>query len=376
MDFSEISKILELISVFLLIMFAVFMLSQNIGKPASRLFLASFFLSRAIILLSFAFYHYENAPKSIPDLLVIGESFLFLYAPLLYLFVQSATCNKFRFRWYYMFHFTPFLIMLTYFLVSFHFLPFAEKTASLLNRSLYHPVINDTLWLWGQFLMYAFATIYLLFRYKKRIKKYNSNYNHNLFSWMSFLVIAFIVWKAIFISGYLFRFFEGDYWIAFKIFIEVCFLFYTSMIIYKGMQLPYSMNTNGNGKMYQTSPLTIENKQQYHERLKMIMENEKPFLEPGITLNELARRCKVPIHYLSQILNEEVKMNFYNYINYYRIKEAGNLLSMPENDEKTILEILYHVGFNSKSVFNTAFKKHYKMTPREYRRQHSRVIAA
>jgi len=68
---------------------------------------------------------------------------------------------------------------------------------------------------------------------------------------------------------------------------------------------------------------------------------------------------------LSQIINESKNINFYDYVNSYRISEAKDLLS--SNCDKTILEILYEVGFNSKSAFNTAFKKFTSVTPSKYK---------
>ena len=64
------------------------------------------------------------------------------------------------------------------------------------------------------------------------------------------------------------------------------------------------------------------------------------------------------------------------YINFHRIGDAKKLLSDPENKEMTILEVLYAVGFNSKSVFNTAFKKFVKMSPTEFRRKQMGIFAA
>lgn len=100
------------------------------------------------------------------------------------------------------------------------------------------------------------------------------------------------------------------------------------------------------------------------------MRHEKPFLEPELTLSDLSERCGIPVHYLSQILNENLNRNFYNFINSYRIEEAKRMLSDPEERNLTILEVLYTVGFNSKSVFNTAFKRFAGMTPTDFKKKH------
>jgi YesN/AraC family two-component response regulator len=85
-------------------------------------------------------------------------------------------------------------------------------------------------------------------------------------------------------------------------------------------------------------------------------------------LKTLAERLGVHYNYLSQIINEQFKQNFNDFINKYRIEEAKKILKTPSGSEKTILEIAYETGFYSKSVFNTAFKKFTGKTPSEFRK--------
>ncbi|MBN1397426.1 MAG: AraC family transcriptional regulator, partial [Bacteroidetes bacterium] len=73
---------------------------------------------------------------------------------------------------------------------------------------------------------------------------------------------------------------------------------------------------------------------------------------------------------LSEIINNSLNQNFYDFINSYRIKESKLMLEDKENKRKTVLEILYAVGYNSKSSFNVAFKKHTGMTPSQFKKMH------
>ncbi len=77
---------------------------------------------------------------------------------------------------------------------------------------------------------------------------------------------------------------------------------------------------------------------------------------------------KVQPRQLSQVINSTFRKNFFDFINQYRIEEARQLFSDPAQASKTILEILYQVGYNSKSAFNTAFKKQTGQTPTQYRK--------
>jgi len=74
---------------------------------------------------------------------------------------------------------------------------------------------------------------------------------------------------------------------------------------------------------------------------------------------------------LSQIINENLHLSFFDFINSYRIKEAGKRLVSSDYQKYTILAIAMNVGFNSKSAFNMAFKKFTNKTPSEYKKQYS-----
>jgi len=88
------------------------------------------------------------------------------------------------------------------------------------------------------------------------------------------------------------------------------------------------------------------------------MEIHKPYRDSSLTLTGLSKQLSITMCYLSQIVNESFNQNFNDFINSYRIKESQYLLLDHSNGKMTVLEIAYKVGFNSKSAFNTAFKKH------------------
>jgi AraC-like DNA-binding protein len=105
--------------------------------------------------------------------------------------------------------------------------------------------------------------------------------------------------------------------------------------------------------------------------LEASMQQEKPYLENDLTLAQLATLLKMPKHHLTEVINRKLEKNFFNYINDYRIAEVKPLLQNPDNADKTILTLAFEVGFNSKTTFNTIFKKTTQMTPTQYRKQFS-----
>jgi AraC-like DNA-binding protein len=120
---------------------------------------------------------------------------------------------------------------------------------------------------------------------------------------------------------------------------------------------------------YEKSSLTPEQSEKYLKNLLQFMESEKPYLKNELSLRDLAELTAISVNHLSQIINEQLQQNFFDFINRYRIEEAAKRLSDQRFQHFSILGIAENVGFNSKSVFNTAFKKYKKTTPSYFRNQ-------
>lgn len=118
-------------------------------------------------------------------------------------------------------------------------------------------------------------------------------------------------------------------------------------------------------KRYEKSLLTGLNTELVYTRLMELMKEEEVYKDMEISLATFAERMSITPHQLSQFLNEHLSLDFRNFINSYRVEEAKKiLLSRPGEG---ILNICFDVGFNSKSTFNTVFKKQTGMSPSEFR---------
>jgi AraC-like DNA-binding protein len=120
---------------------------------------------------------------------------------------------------------------------------------------------------------------------------------------------------------------------------------------------------------YQKSGLTDVEAQNYLNNLLQIMEADKPYLNSDLTLQELAGKLSISTHNLSEIINTRLNRNFYDFINGYRVEEVKRRLADTESEKYSLLAIAFDSGFNSKSAFNTIFKKHTNTTPSQYRKQ-------
>ncbi len=119
-------------------------------------------------------------------------------------------------------------------------------------------------------------------------------------------------------------------------------------------------------RKYKKSLLDKKELKQYHDRLEHLMLVEEPYLDPDLTLRSMAEMLEIPPNYLSQLLNEGFDKNFSEYVNSYRLKTFTSKAADPSQRHLTILALAYDSGFNSKTVFNTYFKKTMGITPSAY----------
>ncbi|MBQ4838983.1 helix-turn-helix domain-containing protein [Pseudoalteromonas luteoviolacea] len=118
---------------------------------------------------------------------------------------------------------------------------------------------------------------------------------------------------------------------------------------------------------YQRSALDHQRASQIVTKLEHAMVVDKCYLDANLSLPKLAKHIHTPSHYISQTLNETLGMRFFDFVNQHRVDAAKQLLAQ---EQDAILTVAMEVGFNSKSAFYTAFKKHTTLTPSDYRKQH------
>ena len=114
------------------------------------------------------------------------------------------------------------------------------------------------------------------------------------------------------------------------------------------------------------SLFTDKEKVLYENRLREIMEKEQLHLNPDLSLRLLAEYMNLSPNQMSQLLNDGFELNFADFVNGYRLEEFKEKLTEKNAHHLTILAIAYDSGFNSKTVFNTFFKKKMGITPKAY----------
>lgn len=374
----EIKNINYFIIVFQCILFSCFLLSIKGEKRKSNIFLAIFFIVIGLTSFSGIFSHFlilnNIIYKHIPQLFYFSFPFQYLSFPFLYLYIIALTKKRFYLKSTDLIHFALFIFFIIRICIQL-LTNTSDSIRGLLTHNLIFNSIEARLYYfieYIQFIFYAIASLYILKKYRTEIKNLYSSIEEINLSWLDFVLWGFITWKFLRTLGHIIRFNTGDNYLIILIYIiaQTIFIIFLGIIVIKALKQPilfFGINENYNKQKYERNILPDYIKDEYKKKMLDYMDNKKPYLDSSLNLKKLAELINIPSYHISQILNTCLNSNFYDFINQYRINESKNILIETSSRDKSILEILYDTGFNSKSVFNSAFKKHTGITPSEFR---------
>ena len=158
---------------------------------------------------------------------------------------------------------------------------------------------------------------------------------------------------------------------------EYCFIIMTFLLVVLGIwqkSIPVFIPTNEDISL---SPLQAGDLKRYQLKIEKYMAEQKPYLDPELTIEKLSEQIRIKKLLLSQTLNKGFNKNFFTFIKEYRIRHVETELKNKINEERTIMDIAYMSGFNSKTGFNRAFKDVIGKTPTEYLfNQQSEVLSS
>jgi len=358
--------IITLISVFLTIILSLFFFVTKKGFSNENKILAILLLIfnlqiiYSFVTSNYAFQYFLDWHKSI----FFVRQTSFLVGPLIYFYVNSFLKRKNIINYRSLFHLLPFIGVLLFLMIFYK------------NYNNNFIIWGSILDLYDTILILAHSFIYIVlsvlsmksmnisFRgFYKRIKISSHN------TWLQFLLLGFIViWIVNLNSFAIYMIIRKPWWCAYtaSIYALIAFLFVNTIMFFLLLKpdIYYIV------EKYKNNKLKEHEKKEYLQKLDSYMQTNKPFLNPEISLESLANELSVNPRILSQVINETFHKNFKCYILEYRIKESMQMLADSKYSKLTVLEILYEVGFNSKSSFNNQFKLYTNLTPQEYRSKH------
>lgn len=298
-----------------------------------------------------------------------GQILLLLIAPLLYYYTKILTTAGFVFLKRDLLHLIPFAVMP----VLYAALPgqAGRGVTAVSPDSIFLCLIPV------QMTLYLYISILRLKHFSKEIRNSFSYVDQINLSWLKFLIICnAVIWPSAFLVEILKKN-PRDFDV---VWILVSVLIY--LIGYRGLKQPEIFTgilqnnppaEDGERKKYEHSGLEPEYVDVIFARLKEHMAASKPYLEYNLTLPALAGQLSVSTHHLSQVINAKTGQNFFEFVNSYRVEEAGRLLRDPEKNNYTVAAIGLEAGFNSISSFNSVFKKIAGVTPSQYRNSAEQV---
>ncbi len=366
--------IINILVIFQCSIFSIFLVQRRNRKPAN-IFLAVFLLSQALV--SFHLlcrYHQEYFASSVPYLYFIGTPFYFLISPSLFLYTKSLAFSNYRFTKSQLVHLLPLFIVAIFFILTFH-IHSNETKRILIEHGFfknYYFYLIFTLLFFVQIAAYCIWSLILIRRYRKIIKQECSSIASINLSWLTFFLYGYLLSWCTSILFFLQVILFSNPSVTLQFINNLAFFIFLNLIFYKGLLQPELFSGVEEKPKYSTSKLNRTDADTYSMLLASYMETKKPYLNPTITLKELSDELSIPPRFLSQVINEYYHKNFFDFMNQHRIEAAKQLFNDPVHANKTVLQILYEVGFNSKSSFNIAFKKVVGMTPSQYRQLHGR----
>ncbi len=356
-------KLIYPIFVVAVLLLVFLMIGSRYKTKSINPFLGSIFLIIALYGFKNQIYGVQNGITGNSYYLFVPISFITAIGPFFYLYVQSMINKNFRWTYRQVIHFIPAVAFwILYVVPAISSRPLRESIMS----TPFEPLFGHTEQIISVILGFTFLII-AYSNYRQWIKVTPTNHL-KLKRWIHRFSIVmtslFAIWGFIIaINFWVFEFgittlTYNPLWIAFTL-VLIWFAFEVS-------RDPKFFLIHGKGYLGSNISLDKGEMDMIRQRLENIMKEEKPYIDPELSLNKLADSLKVNNKYLSALLNTGIGKNFYDFINCYRIEEVKNLLKNDENKNYTIEAIANKAGFKSKSSFNSAFKRHTKMTPREF----------
>ncbi len=370
--------VLLTIGAFLSLTLGSSLIISKTSKAKANVLLSALLLSFLPTFITSLLYQFDHLQK-FPHLIGLTSITQFLIGPLVYLYVRACIENRFQFFKTDILHFIPFfidVILMSNFLsksgnekmyvfeIMMNNGPLIQSKIIILIKTLYN-------------LIYIFMAFKIAVDYRKYLKNSNSNID-KVFYWWVFVFLVMVFFPIL--TQFAFGFFESK---RALMFIDLTGSFVFFLVVYYANLLkpelfhefPHLLLEDHSSipeikEKYENSSLHEDQKHIYVKKLLEFMETNKPYHQPDLTLSKLSDHINVPVHYLSQIINEKLDVNFLDFINSYRINEAKDKLIDPDFSHLSILGVAFDVGFNAKSTFYSVFKKQTGMTPTEFIREH------
>ncbi|AQX85325.1 helix-turn-helix transcriptional regulator [Elizabethkingia bruuniana] len=376
MDRYNFQHLFSSVGIFMILLLALFLITVKTKHRLSNWLLAFFLFTNAVDAIKFLQHGF---PVNYINLEAFRWSTNYVVSASFYLYVLSVCYTNFRLKPKHLVHVIPFLAFNAFMMWGIYF---SDRPAKIkfINSMNDMPLLQFFLFLFEALFQVYFIASFLAIRKAKKV--YLENYTNPNISALNALykitilyyVLHFIVLIRWLVT-YIFGVGEIRAWIV--TLDGFAFLFCTCWYLFVALNNPeFFRGVNSDLKpitevvpKQKNMPLLVDGRNKEVEFLKDFMKEKEPYLDSSLTIQDLAEQVEMPVKDLSTLINLYMDKHFFDFVNEYRIEKAMQILKDPFQKELTVLEILYQVGFNSKSSFNTSFKKYTGKTPTDYRKE-------
>jgi AraC-like DNA-binding protein len=371
---------IAMMAVFVSLLLAFFLLTvKTKNKLANRLF-AWFLILTAFDLSGFFIYDYIYNYLNFE---IFRWTACLLIMPLFYLYVLAACYTDFRLKRKHLLHTIPFLIINLVLVPRLYLSNGAEKKYFFEHHNQMFEMYFFQVLIEVQYLFYIISVFVILKKYKEIYLENYTNPSTSTYKWLFQMTVVFFTAHTFVVFKNLLRYTNyNEVFLWANVIVGMVAFFVTCWFVLKALNYP-ELFRGIDSKIVLTKDIinkpeidtnVTESKNDQNiiitdqiELLKKYMIDQEPYLDPSLTIQELANQINIPVRDLSILINHHMNQHFFDFVNEYRIQKAMNILKNHSKSHLTILEILYEVGFNSKSSFNTSFKKYTELTPTAYR---------
>ena len=372
MDKLSFLEVIAAIAVFVSLLLAVFLVTVKTERKLENRLFAAFLIINAIDISGLFMHLFIDSY----NLKTFKISAYLLVMPLFYLYVNAVCYSDFTLKRKHLLHLIPFIVANLILVPRLYLAEGAAKEdffKMMWNspEMFVYQLIGEL-----QYFFYIVGVFLVLKKYREVYLENYTNPNTLLYKWLSQLSVIFLVIHLCIIFKNIIRYTEHrDLFRWMNIVAGTVFLLAACWFILKALNYPELFRridstlqaTKDFAETLEAENKTDETKSIQIEQLKKFMVEKEPFLEPSLTIQELADQVNFPVRDLSVLINHHINQHFFDFVNEYRVKKAMTILKDPTKKEVTVLEILYEVGFNSKSSFHTSFKKYTNQTPTAFR---------
>jgi AraC-like DNA-binding protein len=304
---------------------------------------------------------------------------LFLFGPLLYMYLCSLTMENFRIKPVYLLHLVPFLII-CFFRSIVNVVPITSSADLSENPFYIYNKIYYSFFISSLF-VYWLLSLKLIYKHRKNIPNNFSNYTRrNTLNWSVLVLTLFLIF---FIADFSLFYFSRvlNMKMSFIQILPLNITLFTFIIIFFGINQtviyqdkPSLPEAEPHGKeiiditRIDGGLLREKQKDELTETILQYLKNKKPYLNPDYSLQMMVEDLNLSRQKLSYLINMGQQKNFYKLINEFRVREVKEKLLDPSFSHYSVLGIGLDCGFNSKTSFNRIFKEETGYTPSEFKK--------